>query len=345
MVTVQRVTSKSNVSICAPTKAYETIDLNPDKGDFDWSIGQQGDLLASYYYGYIWTQAVGPILASRLGYKKVWLWAMFLASILTILTPQMAAAGYPWLLSGRIFVGFCHGVTFPCMHGMLGYWAPPLERSKLISIYVSGCSIGTCVLFPLAGILIYSFGWPSVFYFTGLVSLLWCLLWSVMAYDSIEKHPWIGDSEKEFLNSCRAPIDEKKPVPWKAILRSKPVIAVAAGHLASNWGNYQLNSLLPTYLATVLQFDIKDNGVISSLPFIAQSIICFLGGYLTDAILQRELCQTLTIRKINTGLGLLVPALTVVLAGYMGCRSTLAVMFFVLSVGFNTFTVPGCKTA
>ena len=28
----------------------------------------------------------------------------------------------------------------------------------------------------------------------------------------------------------------------------------------------------------------------------------------------------------------------------MGCRATLAVMFFIISVGFNTFTVPGCKT-
>ena len=42
-------------------------------------------------------------------------------------------------------------------------------------------------------------------------------------------------------------------VPWKSILTSRPVWGVAAGHLASNWGNYQLNSLLPTYLSTVLQ--------------------------------------------------------------------------------------------
>ena len=38
-------------------------------------------------------------------------------------------------------------------------------------------------------------------------------------------------------------------------------------------------------------------------------------------------------------------AVTVVLAGYMGCRATLAVVFFIISVGFNTFTVPGCKTS
>lgn len=88
----------------------------------------------------------------------------------------------------------------------------------------------------------------------------------------------------------------------------------------------------------------KSNGVVASLPFMAQSIICVFGGWLTDLIINRGLFSTIAVRKINTALGLLVPAVTVVLAGYMGCRAWLAVMFFIISVGFNTFTVPGCKT-
>ena len=53
--------------------------------------------------------------------------------------------------------------------------------------------------------------------------------------------------------------------------------------------------------------------------------------------------RTVIIRKINTTLGLLVPAVSIVLAGYMGCQAKLAIAMFILSVGFNTFTVPGCK--
>ena len=308
----------------------------------------QGDLLASYYYGYIWSQAAGPVLAKSLGYKKVFGFSMLLASCLTMLSPTLAYAGYNWLFACRIFIGFCHGVTFPCMHGLIGFWAPKEERSKLISIYVSGASIGTMILFPLAGLLIDALGWESVFYFTGITSFIWCGLWSILAYDTPESHSWISEDEKAYIAAHQEKdLNEErvKSVPWKAILTSKPVMAVSAGHLASNWGNYQLNSLLPTYLATVLQFDIKSNGFISSLPFLAQSMVCFLGGYFTDVIRKRDCCSTITIRKINTALGLLVPAITVVLAGYMGCRSTLAVMFFILSVGFNTFTVPGCKTS
>ena len=98
---------------------------------------------------------------------------MILATILTFISPFLAWTGYWYLFIGRIILGFCHGVTFPVMHGLTGYWAPQLERSKMISIYVTGCSVGTCILFPIAGMIISQWGWPYVFYSTGLVSFIW----------------------------------------------------------------------------------------------------------------------------------------------------------------------------
>ena len=139
------------------------------------------------------------------------------------LAPTLAQTGYWYLYAGRVILGFCHGVTFPVMHGLTGHWAPELgqyiciyincilnythyyyyyelvgpvkyilhdyvftkylERSKMISIYVTGCSIGTCILFPIAGLLISHWGWPSVFYMTGLVGIIWCAFWYWLAYD------------------------------------------------------------------------------------------------------------------------------------------------------------------
>ena len=59
----------------------------------------------------------------------------------------------------------------------------------------------------------------------------------------------ITSQEEKSQKDTMAPLG----VPWKSIFTSLPVWGVAAGHLASNWGNYQLNTLLPTYLSTVLQ--------------------------------------------------------------------------------------------
>ena len=70
----------------------------------------------------------------------------------------------------------------------------------------------------------------------------------------------ISNQEKSLIETAQKTEKEMKmmlasgsEVPWKSILTSRPVWGVAAGHLASNWGNYQLNTLLPTYLSTVLQ--------------------------------------------------------------------------------------------
>ena len=78
-------------------------------------------------------------------------------------------------------------------------------------------------------------------------------------YFSPKEHPWISQQEKDFIEKSLPDIylrqeDQKKSkVPWTKIIFSKCVWGVVAGHLASNWGNYQLNSLLPTYLSTVLR--------------------------------------------------------------------------------------------
>ena len=90
--------SSSNSTLCPQSSDYfvqnisldgEILDKNSSNGEFDWNIGAQGGLLASYYYGYIWTQAVGPQLATKVGYKRVWLYAMLFASLLTFLGKYM----------------------------------------------------------------------------------------------------------------------------------------------------------------------------------------------------------------------------------------------------------------
>lgn len=80
-------------------------------------------------------------------------------------------------------------------------------------------------------------------------------------FDHFRNHGFscrISEEERMFIESSQETKDKSDQmtssgVPWKSIFTSRPVWGVAAGHLASNWGNYQLNSLLPTYLSTVLQ--------------------------------------------------------------------------------------------
>ena len=51
------------------------------------------------------------------------------------LAPTLAQTGYWYLYAGRVILGFCHGVTFPVMHGLTGHWAP--ELGQYICIYTN----------------------------------------------------------------------------------------------------------------------------------------------------------------------------------------------------------------
>ena len=52
---------------------------------------------------------------------------------------------------------------------------------------------------PVCGYLIANFGWPSVFYVTGIVGILWSISWFWLVYDSPAEHPRISIAEKNEL--------------------------------------------------------------------------------------------------------------------------------------------------
>ena len=61
-------------------------------------------------------------------------------------------------------------MTFPSINTLLGKWAPPLERSRMVTITGSGLFFGNVIAFPLSGVLCqcgFAGGWPSVFYLFG----------------------------------------------------------------------------------------------------------------------------------------------------------------------------------
>ena len=44
-------------------------------------------------------------------------------------------------------------------------------------------------------------GWPSPYYITGGVSVLFCILWWLLIFDSPADHPKISSREKTLINS------------------------------------------------------------------------------------------------------------------------------------------------
>ncbi|XP_017826593.2 sialin isoform X5 [Callithrix jacchus] len=234
------------------------------------------------------------------------------------------------------------GVTFPAMHAMWSSWAPPLERSKLLSISYAGAQLGTVISLPLSGIICYYMNWTYVFYFFGAVGIFWFLLWIWLVSDTPQTHKRISHYEKEYiLSSLRNQLSSQKSVPWVPILKSLPLWAIVVAHFSYNWTFYTLLTLLPTYMKEILRFNVQENGLLSSLPYLGSWLCMILSGQAADNLRAKWNFSTLCVRRMFSLIGMIGPAVFLVAAGFIGCDYSLAIAFLTISTTLGGFCSSG----
>lgn len=105
---------------------------------------------------------------------------------------------------------------------------------------------------------------PSTFYVSGITAILAAALWAPYVTSTPEEHCWISVEEVKLIRSDpRSTSNEpkrrkKRAVPWKAILTSKPVIAVILSKFLLRWTFYTIVMKLPTYLNDVLHVTVTE---------------------------------------------------------------------------------------
>lgn len=257
--------------------------------------------------------------------------------VCTLLTPVMANIHYGAMIAMRIGEGIGGGVTFPAMHVMLASWAPPAERSVMSAIVYAGTALGTVLSMLMAGQLAGSLGWESVFYVMGGLSVIWIILWVWLIQDSPSKQPLIDNDERNMIEQALIEgggggHDKKPPVPWKKLLTSGPFLAILIAHTCSNWGWYMLLIELPFYMKQVLKFNIKENAVVTAVPFLTMWFFSMFISKTLDALRTRGKITTTTARKIATACASLVPLSCLLALCYIGCQRTLAVILMGIGI-------------
>lgn len=81
------------------------------------------------------------------------------------------------------------------------------------------------------------------------------------------------------------------------------MLAVIISQIGHDWGYYVMITCLPKYVANVLQFSIRSNGLVTSLPFVAMFICTNLSGCLADWLIRTEKMKIGSQRKLFTFLG------------------------------------------
>lgn len=341
--TTHQASTNHSSSVCPAHANPQRPKHNHTASVYDWNSETQGWILGSFFYGYIMTQIPGGYLASRYGPKWLLGFGILGTVIFTLLTPVAADLGATYLIAVRVLEGIGEGVTFPAMYAMWAAWAPPLERSRLLTISYIGAQLGTVISLPLSGEICFYLDWTYVFYVFGAVGLVWFVLWTFLVFDSPNTHPRISERERLYITSSlkNELSSSAGHIPWGAIVTSRPLWAIVVAHFSYNWTFYTLLTLLPTYMNDVLGFSIQQNGWLSSLPYMGCAVVAVGSGQLADYLRETCLYPTVNVRKAFSLVGMIGPAVFLVAVGYTGCNYTLAVTFLTISSSLGGVSASG----
>lgn len=260
-------------------------------GPFIWSKRIQGLILSSYFYGYIILQIPSGWLSKKIGGQRVLGISMFLGSLMTLLVPFSAKFGYHSLIICRFLNGLVHGAVFPAVCSIFVKWAPPAEKSRLIGFACSGSYIGNVIALPLGSFLCmhgFDGGWPSIFYFFGVVGIAWCGIFMYLTSNSPKNHHFITRAEREYIAAKISPINSEnsnRKIPWSLIIKSKACLALFSSNFCANWANYLFLTQLPSFMNDILKFDIKSNGLYSTLPYITCWFVAITSAVVSDQLI------------------------------------------------------------
>ncbi|CAF0789899.1 unnamed protein product [Adineta steineri] len=306
-------------------RANNTVEI---EGPYQWSKNTQGIILGGYFWGYLITEIPGGYLAVRFGARYIFGIAMIVSGIVTLLMPWGASLHYAVLWFFRLIVGLAHGVIWPCMTVIMAHWAPPDERGKLVGFMNAGAQIGNVLTLSIGGLMCsWNFvgGWPLIFYSTGIIGLIWGIFWLLFYTDSPRDQRCISNEEKEYiLDSTQQQLSSHSKnefeAPWKAMLTSPACWGLFIIHTCNNWGTYTFLTSIPKYMAEVLRFDIKSNGLLSSLPYMIFWLNINISGVIADMFIRKKILTRTQTRKVFNVLGNLFPAIFVIGLAFMTCK-------------------------
>lgn len=179
---------------------------------------------------------------------------------------------------------------------------------------------------------------------TGGLGIIWSFFWFLVIFETPAKHPRISEEErKEIEDAIGSSTSKKKPtyVPWKSIFTAPCVWAIIIVHGCSVFGYFLMVNQLPGYMKSILKYDIKSNGLLSSLPYLGKYCMSVVASYFADYLRQAGKISTTTARKSFTTFAVGMPGLFFILLVFFGYDRTWAIVIFTVALTLNGAVTAG----
>ncbi|WP_241047631.1 MFS transporter [Achromobacter xylosoxidans] len=317
---------RSNLSIAAPAL----------KDEFGLDTVHEGLILSAFGWTYAAMQIPGGWLVDRVSPRVLYAAALILWSAATFF---MGFAGsFVILFVLRLAVGALEAPAYPINNRVVTTWFPEKERATAIGFYTSGQFVGLAFLTPVLAWLQHHYGWHMVFVSTGLLGIVWGVLW-YMIYREPRQFKGANAAEIELIQKGGGVVDldkrvtEKKvPFNWNdlgLVMSQRKLWGVYLGQFCLTSTLWFFLTWFPTYLVKYRGMDFIKSGFLASVPFLAAFVGVLCSGVLSDFLIRRGATVGLA-RKLPIILGLLISTSMI---GANFTDSTPWVIFF-LAVAF-----------
>ncbi|HEY0316425.1 MAG TPA: MFS transporter [Sphingomonas sp.] len=269
---------------------------------YDWSEEGYGDVVFWFQAAYGISFLVFGRLIDRIGAKLGYLVAMGLWTVAHMAHALVTSTlGFALV---RIPLALGEAGTYPAALAAAAEWFPKRERALAIGIFNAGANVGAIVTPLIVPVLTLALGWQSAFVATGLLNIVWIVVWLVY-YRQPRTHPTITPAEVAWIESD--PPIEQEPVPYLALLKMRQTWAYFLGRFLIDPVWWMFLFWLPDFFAKRYGVSLSGFGPPLVAIYLIADVGSILGGLLSSRLLARGF-STNRARK----LAMLVCALVVV---------------------------------
>ena len=314
------------------------------KEDLGLSGVETGFILSVFFWGYVAGQLAGGIAADRL---KIRVWTLVFYVVWCVAT---VATGLCRTLTHfaivRCIFGLSEGAVINPVYKLMNHWVLPGERGLANGVQTCFGYLGLVIGTPIIAALIGAYGWRTMFFVTGAVTLAGVLVFWLLVYDHPREHPWISRAERDRIESELA----KDRVTYDPGRESTASLSFREGlrilaRTPAYWliccsfffvaGVYFTNfSWLPGYLVMERGLSGLDSGMALVLPYTAAALGALGGGAIADRLGNRSVVVIVSVL-------LTVPAIygLLVLDGRNAMIGMLCLMLFLNASAVAMFVV------
>jgi sugar phosphate permease len=248
--------------------------------EFSLSHVQIGLAFSAFSWPYLVGQLFGGWFANKIGVRVTLALCGLVVGVSTIGTGF--AMGLISLFALRLLLGIGEGPSFSAATQAMRHWYPEERFGFIQGITHSAARLGGAIAPPVVAWLVGIGSWRVSFWFCGLASLVWVVIWWTYFKDDPRDHPKITEAELSRLKPLVKKARQTR-TPFGPL--AKRILPVTAVDFCYGWMLWVFISWIPLYYMKKHGLNLESSALLAGLTFGAGVIGDTLGGTFSDWIL------------------------------------------------------------